>query len=80
MAEDGEKVTTLDNNERILSSGDIVITNGKEAIGLAGVMGGLSTEIEETTKNVVIESAIFRPINIRNTSKKNIKKRSKFKI
>lgn len=70
MAKDGEKVTTLDSNERILSSSDIVITNGKEAIGLAGVMGGLSTEIESTTKNVVIESAIFRPINIRNTSKK----------
>lgn len=70
MAHDGEKVTTLDNNERILSSSDIVITNGKDAIGLAGVMGGLSTEIEKNTKNVVIESAIFRPINIRNTSKK----------
>ena len=70
MAHDGEKVTTLDNNERLLSSNDIVITNGKDAIGLAGVMGGLSTEIESTTKNVVIESAIFRPINIRNTSKK----------
>ncbi len=70
MAHDGEKVTTLDNNERILSSDDIVITNGKNPIGLAGVMGGLSTEIESDTKNVVIESAIFRPINIRNTSKK----------
>ena len=67
---DSTEITTLDNNERILSSSDIVITNEKEAIGLAGVMGGLSTEIESTTKNVVIESAIFRPINIRNTSKK----------
>ncbi len=70
MAHDGEKVTTLDNNERMLSSDDIVITNGKNPIGLAGVMGGVSTEIQSDTKNVVIESAIFRPINIRNTSKK----------
>ena len=66
---DGEKLVTLDNNERILTSDDIVIFNGKEAIGLAGVMGGLSTEITDETKNVVIESAIFNPYNIRYTSK-----------
>ncbi|MGM9878059.1 MAG: phenylalanine--tRNA ligase subunit beta [Bacilli bacterium] len=69
-AQDGETLVTLDNNKRILSSEDIVITNGKEPIGLAGVMGGLSTEINENTKNVVIECAIFNPINIRKTSKK----------
>lgn len=67
-AEDGESLVTLDNQKRILSSSDIVITNGKEAIGLAGVMGGASTEINENTKNVVIESAIFNPYNIRKTS------------
>ena len=67
---DGEKLVTLDNNERILTSDDIVIFNGKEAIGLAGVMGGLSTEITDETKNVVIESAIFNPMNIRKTAKK----------
>ena len=70
MAHDGEELTTLDNEKRILSSEDIVITNGKEAIGLAGVMGGLSTEIEETTKNILIESAQFNSIKIRKTSKK----------
>ena len=69
-AQDGETLVTLDNNKRILNSEDIVITNGKEPIGLAGVMGGLSTEINENTKNVVIECAIFNPINIRKTSKK----------
>ncbi len=67
---DGERLVTLDNNERILTSDDIVIFNGKEAIGLAGVMGGLSTEITDETKNVVIESAIFNPMNIRKTAKK----------
>ena len=70
MAKDGEELTTLDNETRILSSEDIVITNGKEAIGLAGVMGGLSTEIEEKTKNILIESAQFNSIKIRKTSKK----------
>ena len=69
-ANNGEKLITLDEQERILIDEDIVITNGKDAIGLAGVMGGYSTEIDENTKNVVIESAIFNPINIRKTSKK----------
>ena len=66
----GEKLITLDEQERVLSEEDIVITNGKEPIGLAGVMGGLTTEIDEHTKNVVIECAIFNPVNIRKTSKK----------
>ena len=70
MANDNENLTTLDNEKRVLSSEDIVITNGKEAIGLAGVMGGLSTEIEDNTKNILIESAIFNNIKIRKTAKK----------
>ncbi len=69
MARQGEKLTTLDGNERILSANDIVISDGEKAIGLAGVMGGLETEITENTKNVIIESAIFDPIKIRMTSK-----------
>lgn len=70
MAEDAEKLTTLDNEERTLSNEDIVIANKDSAVGLAGVMGGLSTEIEETTKNILIESAIFNSVKIRKTSKK----------
>ncbi len=69
MAKQGEKLTTLDGNERVLSTEDIVISDGERAIGLAGVMGGLETEITENTKNVIIESAIFDPIKIRMTSK-----------
>ena len=69
-AKNGEKVVTLDGQERILTSDDIVITNGKNPVGLAGVMGGLDTEIDENTKNVIIECAIFNPSNIRRTSKK----------
>ena len=70
MASEGEKLTTLDNIERTLSTEDIVITDGKKAIGLAGVMGGLDTEVEETTKNIVIEAAIFDSVKVRKTSNK----------
>ena len=72
-AENGETLVTLDNQKRILSSEDIIITNGKDPIGLAGVMGGLDTEIDENTKNVVIECAIFNPVNIRKTSRKLVR-------
>ncbi len=70
MANNDEKLTTLDNIERTLTENDIVITNGEKSIGLAGVMGGLDTEVEETTKNVVIESAIFNSVKVRMTSNK----------
>ena len=70
MADEGEKLTTLDNIERALSNNDIVIANNYEAVGLAGVMGGLTTEIEEDTKDIIIESAIFDKTLVRKTSKK----------
>lgn len=70
MAKEGEKLTTLDNKERTLSEDDIVISDGQKAIGLAGVMGGLETEITENTKNIIIESAIFDSVKVRKTSNK----------
>src|SRR5574344_767721 len=70
MASNSEKLTTLDNVERILTQDDIVISNGKEPIGLAGVMGGLDTEITENTKNIIIESAIFNSVRVRKTAQK----------
>ena len=73
MAKKDEKLTTLDEIERTLDENDIVISDGKRAIGLAGVMGGLDTEIESTTKNVVIEAAIFDGIKVRKTSKKIVR-------
>lgn len=69
-ASEGEHLTTLDNQDRTLSSTDIVIANKNSAVGLAGVMGGLSTEVENDTKNIIIESAIFDSISVRKTSKK----------
>ncbi len=73
MAKSGEKLTTLDGIERNLEDTDIVISDGTRAIGLAGVMGGLDTEIEETTKNVLIEAAIFDSVKVRKTSKKIVR-------
>lgn len=70
MAEGGEKIVTLDNIERTLDENDIVITNGKEAVAIAGVMGGLSTEITDETKNMTLEVAEFNPTLIRLTSQK----------
>lgn len=69
MASQGERLFTLDGKERTLSDEDIVISDGERAIGLAGVMGGLDTEITDNTKNVLIESAIFDGVKIRKTSK-----------
>ena len=69
-AKNGEKLTTLDSIERTLTAEDIVIANNEGAVGLAGVMGGLSTEVEEDTKNIIIEAAIFNSTKVRITSKK----------
>lgn len=73
MAEDGEKLTTLDNVERTLTSEDIVIADAAHGVGLAGVMGGLETEVEPDTKNIIIESAIFDSVKVRKTSKKIVR-------
>lgn len=69
-ANENEHIVTLDGNERELNSNDLVIANSKEAVCLAGVMGGLNSEVEETTKNIFIEAAIFDSIKIRNTSRR----------
>ena len=73
MAENGEKLTTLDEIERTLDENDIVIANEDGSIGLAGVMGGLTTEVENYTKNIIIESAIFDGVKVRKTSKKIVR-------
>lgn len=70
QAEDGEILTTLDRVERKLDSDDIVIADAKEAIGLAGVMGGLDSEITNETTTILLEGANFNSKNVRLTSKK----------
>ena len=67
-AKENEPITTLDKQERILTKNDIVISNEKEAVCIAGVMGGLDTEVTNETKTILIESAIFNPVSIRYTA------------
>ncbi len=62
-----EKIITLDGKERSLTN-DIVITDGVKPVGIAGVMGGENTEVDENTKTILIESAIFDAVSIRNTA------------
>ncbi|HEI7352947.1 TPA: phenylalanine--tRNA ligase subunit beta [Staphylococcus aureus] len=70
QANEGEKMTTLDDTERKLLTSDIVITNGQTPIALAGVMGGDFSEVKEHTSNIVIEGAIFDSVSIRHTSRR----------
>jgi phenylalanyl-tRNA synthetase beta chain len=65
----GEKFKTLDNQERTLTNEMLLIADEQKGIALAGVMGGANTEINNDTKDVLIESAYFSPVNIRRTSK-----------
>ncbi|MGI8645285.1 MAG: phenylalanine--tRNA ligase subunit beta [Nocardioides sp.] len=67
----GEKLTTLDGVTRDLSTGDLLITDDSGPIGLAGVMGGETTELSATTKRVVIEAAHFDPVSIYRTERRH---------
>ena len=69
-ASDNEEVVTLDEKTRVLSSNDIVITDGKRVVAIAGVMGCDNTKVDDNTKSLVIESAIFDSISIRNTAER----------
>ncbi len=67
-AKDGEKITTLDNKTVELTDKTVVICDSQNPIAIGGIMGGLDTEIDENTKNIVLESANFDLYNIRQTS------------
>src|SRR5699024_8339926 len=67
-AKDGETITTLDDQKRRLSSEHVVITNGKETVALAGVMGGANTEVHDGTTTVLLEAAYFDPFTVRKTA------------
>lgn len=69
-ATEGEQITTLDDQERTLKATDLVITNGKEPVAIAGVMGGANSEVIESTTTVVIESAYFDGLTVRQTSRR----------
>ncbi|HUL44404.1 MAG TPA: phenylalanine--tRNA ligase subunit beta, partial [Bacteroidota bacterium] len=69
-ASPGESFTTLDHKARLLSPETLMICDAKQSVAIAGVMGGLNSEISDTTVNVLLESAYFRPQSIRRTSKR----------
>ncbi len=68
-AENGEKIVTLDEKELELTDKNLVICDGKKPVALAGIMGGLNSEIRETTKGVMFEAAKFARDNIRKSSR-----------
>ncbi len=69
-ADDGEEFITLDERPHILTKEDLLICDAERGVALAGVMGGLNSEISVNTKNVLLECAYFDPIFIRKTAKR----------
>ena len=69
LAQEGEKFTTLDGVERILSSGNLMITNASKSLCIAGVFGGDESGIKEDTTQIFLESAYFNPVSVRKTAK-----------
>lgn len=69
-AKRGEKLRTLDGEERTLTADDLVIADAVKAVALAGVMGGFDTMITEQTRSVLIEAAWFHPVAIRKTARR----------
>lgn len=69
-AGEGELFTTLDSQQRVLTSADLVICDAARPVALAGVMGGQNSEIEDSTVSILLESACFKPAAVRKTSKR----------
>lgn len=69
-AQDGEKFVTLDGEDHELKTGDLVITDGQKPVGLAGIMGGLESEVTEKTQTVALEAAVFDGQTLRKTARR----------
>jgi phenylalanyl-tRNA synthetase beta chain len=70
LAESGESFTTLDGQIHTLKTDDLLICDGKRGVALAGVMGGENSEVSESTRHILLESAHFNPSTIRKTAKR----------
>jgi phenylalanyl-tRNA synthetase beta chain len=70
-AKAGEKFTTLDDQEHSLNPEDLMICDGQRPVAMAGVMGGLNSEVQDDTSTVLLEAAYFKPTMIRRTSKRH---------
>ena len=69
-AQDGEKFTTLDGQERIMDKDVLMICDGEKAVGIAGIMGGENSMITDDVKTMLFEAACFDGVNIRKSSKR----------
>lgn len=69
-AKKGDKLTTLDGQDRKLTADDLLICDAKKPVALAGVMGGLNSEIDDKTATIVLEAAVFDPTSIRKTAQR----------
>ncbi len=69
-AEEGQKFVTLDDQERTLTAKDMIIFDAEKAVGLAGVMGGANSEMQDGSTRVLLESAVFHPPSIRHTARR----------
>lgn len=67
---EGEKIVLINGEEKILDNDILVIADAERAVGIGGIMGGKDTEINENTKNVLLEAAYFSPVNIRRSARK----------
>ncbi|MBI4228086.1 MAG: phenylalanine--tRNA ligase subunit beta [Deltaproteobacteria bacterium] len=80
-ANEGEVIQTLDGLERALTNEDLLICDASKPIAIAGVMGGASTEVSYTTRNILLESAFFSPVRVRRTSRRtNLKSESSYRF
>jgi len=70
LAEKNEAIETLDGKERILNENDLVIADGKQVIAIAGIIGGKTREVSETTNTIILEAANFQATTIRKTSQR----------
>ncbi len=70
LADESMKFTTLDGSERTLTGNDLLVWDAQRPVGLAGIMGGLDSEIHDKSKNVLLECAVFRPATIRKTARR----------
>ena len=70
-AREGEDFSTLDGQQHKLSAEDLMICDGRRAVAMAGVMGGLNSEVQDDTKTVLLEAAYFNPTSIRRTGKRH---------
>ena len=69
-AKEGEKIVTIDGEQRVLSKDMLIIADTERAVAIGGVMGSLNSEVTDSTRNVLLESAYFNPVSVRRTSRR----------